>query len=258
LDFLLECIGFPPAQDLHELSRIVRERGESVAWRGPTGQHLRLPLAGGLEVRLDQEEGQEHWTLWPHFEVNRRLRVAYRTAQPVPDSPYDVLLHGIANPPVPDDPWGEGSGMDYALCTYVSDARRLPRDLPPGHVLALSLSGFALDVSYLGPNEGVRDPFILEEPHGALLCPLAGDFTPGGCMELSLRIRSVRHLENPLTGCRVEVLEGDAPGRPIDLFVSPWQLPEGKTEVRPGWRIEGAFLFTGRVAGGLPRRRATR
>ena len=52
-----------------------------------------------------------------------------------------------------------------------------------------------------------------------------------------------------------KVLEVDAPGRPLDLFVSRWQLAaDGFESPRPGWRIEGAFLFTGRVSGGLPRR----
>ena len=53
----------------------------------------------------------------------------------------------------------------------------------------------------------------------------------------------------------------DAPGRPLLLFVSPWQLStDGLPAPRPGWRIEGHFLFTGVIAGGLPgpRRAITR
>ena len=252
MDFLLECIGFPPHHDLDDLVQTVQDGGETVAWRGPRGVHLRYPLAGGVEVRLDREEGQDHWTLWPHYEVSKRLRVAVRDLVALPDSPYDVLLHGMANPPLPDDD-GETHGEDYPLCTYLCDARRLPRRMERGHVLAVSVSGFALDVSYVGPNEGVRDPYILDEPCGALLLPIEGSLRPGGCMELSLRIRSLRNLRNPLTGEPITVLETDAPGRPLELFVSRWQLEaEDRQPPRPGWRIEGAFLFTGRVSGGLP------
>jgi hypothetical protein len=254
MDFLLECIGFPPGFDLEQLARLVRERGEPVAWRGPHGLHLRLPFPGGLEVRLDCERGQQLATLWPHFEVRQRLRVAVQSITPLPDSPYDVILSGMANPPPPPlrgEP--ELSGDDYPLTTYLSDARRVPHHLPRGHVIAVSVAGFALDVSYLGPNEGVRDPYILEEPCGARLLPVEAPEHPLGCMEVSLRIRRVRRLVNPVTGARVEVLETDTPGRPIEVFVSPWQLEaEGLDTPRPGWRIEGSFLFTGRVSGGLP------
>ena len=259
MDFLLECIGFPPTHDLERLGDLVRERGESVAWRGPSGVHLRYPLADGLEVRLDHEEGEEYWSLWPHYQSSRRLRVAVQSTEPLPDSPYDVLLFGIANPPVPREeraPVFEELGQDYPIATYISDARRLPRRLQRGHVLAVSISGFALDVSYVGTNQGVQNEWILEEPHGAHLMPVSGDGSPGGCMELSLRIRQVRRIENPITKERFLVLETDAPGRPLDLFVSRWQLEaDGHAIPRPGWRIEGAFLFTGRVSGGLPRSR---
>ena len=265
MDFLLECIGFPPDTDLEELSARIQREGDAVAWRGPQGLHLRLPLGGGIEVRLDREEGAETLALWPHHEVRRRLRVAVQSVSPLPDSPYDALLHGLANPPVPGledtlavgeragGPPLEVAGEDWPLATYLSDARRVPRSLRVGHVVAVSVSGFSLDVTYVGPNEGVRDPFVLEEPHGALLLPVGDPDRPGGAMELSLRIRGVRSVRNELTGEPVRILEVDAPGRPLDLFVSPWQLAElGLPEPRSGWRIEGAFLFTGRVSGGLP------
>ena len=39
----------------------------------------------------------------------------------------------------------------------------------------------------------------------------------------------------------------------MEIFVSRWQLErEGLPMPRPGWRIEGTFVFTGRLAGGLP------
>ena len=115
-----------------------------------------------------------------------------------------------------------------------------------------AIAGFALDVSYVGPNEGGADREVLERPRGARFSPLGGEHDPGGCMEVSLRVRSLRHLENPITGARVDLLEADAPGRPIPLFVSKWQLAsDGVEEPRPGWRIEGVFVFAGRIAGGL-------
>jgi hypothetical protein len=213
-----------------------------------------MPFAGGLEVRLDREEGQEHDSLWPYFESSRRLRVAVESLQRMPDSPFDVLLRGRANPPLPEDPWRETSGEDYALAAYLCDARRLPRGLPRGHVLAVSVAGFALDVTYVGPDQGVQARYLKEEPGGAVLLPLEGSDGPGGCMELSLAVRTIHHMSNPFTSERIERIETDAPGRSLDLFLSRWQLQaHGLPAPRPGWRIEGAFLFNGRVAGGLPR-----
>jgi len=258
MDFLLECIGFPPDTDLSALAGRIRSEGERVALRGPGGEHLRMPFSGGLEVRLDREEGAAHDSIWPYCEVARRLRVALGELRPLPDSPFDVLLLGRANPPLPDgnlDPWRETAGDEYPLSTYLCDARRLPRSLPRGHVLAVSIAGFALDVSYVGPDEGIRNPYLRDDPLATGLLPLSGSDHPGGCMELSLLVRNVRHLENPLTKERIEAVEADAPGRPLDLFVSRWQLAaSGLPAPRPGWRLEGAFLFTGRVSGGLPLR----
>jgi hypothetical protein len=74
-----------------------------------------------------------------------------------------------------------------------------------------------------------------------------------------MRIQSIRHLENPITGMGVDLLEVDAPERPLELFASRWQLEkDGLPPPRPGWRIEGTFMLSGRIAGGLPgpRRRA--
>lgn len=251
VDFLLECIGFPPGYDLAGLATKVAADGEPTPWRGPDGLHLRLPLEGGLEVRLDQEEDEELPTLWPHFRVDSRLRVRVVEVARVPDSPFDALLHGTANPDVPVDP--REVPTHYSLCTWITDRRRVPSDLRVGHVLAVSIAGFALDVSYLGDNALGPTPGLLERPHGALLEPLGDPESPGGCMLVSARIRRVRHVANPLTGIPVEIVEVDAPGRPLELFVSKWQLDQDGLETpRPGWRIEGVFLFTGRLAGGLP------
>src|SRR5262245_66166746 len=96
--FLLECIGFPPSTDLAALAARIRREGEAVALRGPRGEHRRLPLCAGLEVRLDREEGQQHDTLWPYYDAPRRLRVQVETLQGIPDSPFDVVLRGRANP----------------------------------------------------------------------------------------------------------------------------------------------------------------
>ena len=258
MNFLLECIGFPPnAQESEIVQRVLRE-GESVPWRGPEGEHYRLPVAGGLELRLDREEESEHWTLLPWYREEARLRVGLRDLVHVPDSPFDVLLVGWADPPI--RALGEevsGSGA-YLFSTYLTDARRLPQRLPEGHVLAVSVSGFAIDISYLGANDGVRDPRILDMEAGAWIQPLGGAGSPGGCNELSLRIQEVRHIRNPLTGRDVDILRVDAPSRPLHLFVSPWDLKQaGLPSPRPGDRIEGVFFFNGRIAGGLPTRKRT-
>ncbi len=251
MDFLLECIGFPPDFDLGKLEHLLRSQGDAIPWRGPTGEHLRLPLSGGLEVHYDREEGADTHNLWPHFRSPHRLRVQVDSLQRVPDSPFDVLLRGIANPPIPYEELALGESYEFAA--HLTDRRRIPKRLPTGHVLAVSVAGFALDISYVGPNSGVRDAAILENARGASMAPLGDADDPGGCMDAPLRVREVRHLINPITQMPVEVVEADAPGRPIQLFLSHWQLEQdGLPTPRPGWRIEGAFLFTGRIAGGLP------
>lgn len=251
LDFLLECIGFPPEVDQDELIARVRGEGEPVPWRGDAENHLRLSVGRGLELRLDREPGEEFDTLLPHYQVDQRLRVAVESLERVPDSPFDVLLTGWVAPPLPeeDDP-RPGA---YRISTWLTDARRLPRRLPLGHVLAVSMAGFALEVSYVGPNSGVRDLAILDRPRGAWIQPLGAPDSPGGCAEVSLRVQEIRHLRNELTGRLVDVVVVDAPERPLALFVSPWQLAEyGLPAPRPGWRVEGTFLFSGRLSGGLP------
>ncbi len=256
MNFLLECIGFPPDAEERTIVQRVIDEGESVPWRGPEGKHYRLPVAEGLELRLDREEDSDHWSILPWYSENARLRVALRALVHVPDSPFDVLLVGWADPPVRALDEHQSRKGAYLFSTYLTDARRLPERLPEGHVLAVSVSGFALDVSYLGPNDGVRDARILDEEGGAWIQPLGGAGSPGGCNELSVRIQEVRHIRNPLTGRDVDILRVDAPSRPLHLFVSPWDLEQsGLQRPRPGDRIEGVFFFNGRIAGGLPTRR---
>lgn len=260
MDFLLECIGFPPDLDHADLADQVRTSGEAVPWRGDPENHKRLPLGDGLELRLDREPGQDFWTLLPYFRVPHRLRVAVDSVRRVQDSPFDALLSGWACPPSPAEPASRFPG-EYHLTTWLTDARRLPKEVTRGHVLAISAAGFALNVDYVGPNEGVKDVRILDRRRGAHVQPLGGFEDPGGCSEVSLRVKSIRHMRNPITGRAVDLLVCDAPERPLMLFVSPWQLSiDDLPAPRPGWRIEGTFLFTGVIAGGLegPRRRLTR
>ena len=158
MDFLLECIGFPPDFSLTRLVQTVCAKGDTIPYRGGAGVHLRYPLAGGLEVRVERHEGDEHWSVWPFVRVDHRLRMAVFETRDLPDSPFDRLLLGVANPAPPShtgvnsDPTSpsELDEEEYFLTTYVTDARRLPRNLPVGHVLAVSIAGFALDVSIRG------------------------------------------------------------------------------------------------------------
>lgn len=260
MDFLLECIGFPPETDQSDLARQARRMGEPTPWRAPGAEDLRLPLGDGLELRLEVSEGTT--TLLPFFRSRNRLRVGVTALRTPSDSPSDVVLTGWADPPVPfpefpPDPKGEGTFLPGSceLSALLVDARRLPRWMPWGHVLALELAGFALDVDYVGPNGGGRDRIANFMDHGANIRPIGGQDAPGGCIEASMRVRKVCDLTNPVTGQSVKRIEVDAPGRPLNLFVSNWQLEcDGLPTPQPGWRIEGSFLLTGRVVGGLPSR----
>ncbi len=255
MDFLLECVGFPPDFPLEQVVKLVRERGEAAVWRGDPERHLRLPLGAGLELRADFDESSARWNVLPYYRVEHRLRVAVDEIRSLPDSPFDALLIGWAAPPTPGSEPTRSRGA-YRLSMYVTDARRLPPRMPRGHVLAVNTAGFALDVDYVGPDEGVYDLALLERETGsASVVPLGSPEDPGGCAEVSLRIRNVLHLVNPFTEVPVEVLEVEAPERPLHLFVSRWQLQQDDLPPpRPGGRIEGTFLFIGRIAGGLPAR----
>ncbi len=262
MDFLLECIGFSPDMDYDELVDRVRAQGEPAPWRGDSTRHMRLPLGAGLEVRLDREEGQGFWTLLPHFRSHQRLRIAVETLKRVPDSPHDALLTGWACPTSPCDPdppgINHGPGA-YRIAAWIVDASRLHAPVENGHVIAISVAGYALHVDYIGPNDGGTQRGYLDQRRGAVVAPIGAEDAPGGCSEVSLRIQSIRHLRNPLSGAPVDLLVTDAPERPLLLFVNPWQLmQDGHPAPRPGWRIEGAFLFSGTLAGGMPSSRQKR
>ena len=269
MEFLLECIGFPPDWDLDRVAQEVRDRGESAALRGPDGEHLRLALADGLELRLDQDDEREP-SLWPFYTSRYRRRVAVSGLDSIPDSAHDAILRGVTNPIAPiEHEVGDWRFSDleamrefspgHPLVTYLTDAKRLPRALPKGHVLAVNVTGFALSIDYLGPNECGADPDVLEEPHGARLEPLGGADSPVACMEISMRIRSISHMKNALTGEPVNRIELDAPGAPLEVFISPWQLErDNLPHPQPGSRIEGVFLLIGSIVGGLPRAKSRR
>ncbi len=266
MDFLLECVGFPPDHPLDDLVGRALRDGEPAAWRGDPRTHRRLPLVGGVDLAVERDDPTDTWTVVPTFRQGVRLRVAVEEIRAVPDSRFDALLVGWAAPPVRSDEEysraleAERAGLltlhepgAYPIAAYLIDARRLPSGLLAGHVLAVTIAGFALDVGYLGANEGVFDREVLERESGASVAPLSGQADPGGCAEISVRIQSVRHLRNPITGADFDLLTVDAPERPLTLFVSRWQLErDGLPQPRPGLRIEGVFLFSGRIAGGLP------
>lgn len=252
MDFLLECIGFPPDTAIADIVDRVMKDGEPAVWRGDADRHRRLALGGGLEVRIDKEPGRGEWGVLPHFQVPHRLRVAVEEVRSLPDSPFDALILGWAAPPIDAEEARLQPGA-YRLSAFVTDARRLPRRVPRGHVLALSIAGYALDVSHVGPGCGPIGTASESGEAGPRITPLGSPLDPGGCSEVSVRIERILHLVNPITGIPVEVLEVQAPERPLQLFISRWQLEKDALPLpRPGWRIEGTFFFSGRIAGGLP------
>lgn len=251
---------------MEELIDLVRKKGEAAPWRGAPENHRRLALVDGLELRVDRETNDAAWNILPHYQTKRRLRIAVDDIRSVPDSRFDALLIGWAAPPVREDDenannltWQHGNVLTsnapgaYAISTYLTDARRLPNEVPHGLVLAVSIAGFALDVSYLGADSGASDPNVFENEDGASIEPLGGLSEPGGCADVSLRIQEVVSLVNPITQRPFDRIEACAPERPHSLFVSRWQLEaDGLAQPKIGLRIEGTFLFTGRLAGGLP------
>jgi hypothetical protein len=256
MDFLLESIGFPPGTDHGELIEVVLRRGEGVPWRGDPSNHMRLPLGEGLELRVDRDPERGFWTLLPHYQTPQRLRVLVERIRRVPDSPFDALLEGWAAPPTPEE-LADGLGTlpgAFRVAAWLTDAKRLPRTMKRGSVIAISVAGFALSLDRIGPLEQARDQSILELDRGCSIAPLEGADVPGGCIEISARVKEVRTLRNGLSGELVRMIVADAPERPLLLFLSRWQLEQDALPLpRPGWRLEGAFLLSGRIAGGLPR-----
>ena len=361
MDFLLECIGFSPDWNIDTVMGLVRERGQTAPWRGKPSEHLTMPLAGGLELRLDQEPDLPP-NLWPFYTSRYRRRVSVQSLRRLEDSAGDAILIGRANPGFLDgDPsagWGTPfDDEEHDLTCYLTDAARLPRTVQPGTVVAVMLAGFGLQVDYIGPNEAspsrygfppdgdlqappsdllngplahvptnqlgepvlppldrgstpsrpapeddagsqANDPTaqldtaitellqnlapnlredptttfrpdaasssassplandVLNNPRGAAITFLGGPDSPSASMQISARIRTVSHLVNHLTGKPVNRIELDAPGLPIEVFISPWQLEaDGLPPPKPGWRIEGVFLMLGRNIGPLPKPR---
>jgi hypothetical protein len=243
VDFLLECIGFPPDHPLEDIVQCVLRDGEPAAWRGDPARHRRLVLGGGLELRMDREDDRLAWNLLPFFQTPHRLRIAVDEIRALPDSPFDALLWGWVAPPVEEAErrWSPGA---YRLALNLMDARKLPRTVAKGHVLAVAAAGFALDLAQVGP---------LAPGQEARIEPLGHPEDPGGCAEISLAVREIRHLKNPITGIAVELLELDAPERPQVVFTSRWQRErDGLAPPQVGGRIDGTFLFLGTITGGLP------
>ncbi len=245
MDFLLECIGFPPDHPLEDIVEHVLREGEPAAWRGDPARHRRLVLGSGLELRADREDDRLPWNVLPFFQTPHRLRIAVDEVRALPDSPFDALLWGWVAPPVEsaERRWSPGA---YRLAMNLMDARKLPRTLPKGHVLAVSVAGFALDVAHVRADgqHGRRE---------ASIEPLGHPEDPGGCAEIALDVRKILHIKNPITGIEVDALEVDAPERPHIIFLSQWQLQrDGLPQPQVGGRVEGTFLFLGGVAGGLP------
>ncbi len=251
VDFLLECIGFPPSHDFGELAEIAAAQGEPIAWRGPLGLHRSLELGDGLAVHVDREVGERGPTLTPFARGGCRLRIAVESLRTPPDSPCDAVLVGwpLAAPGARSDPeHGHGhAGLGLGttrIGMLLRDARRLPRRIPSGHVLAVSVAGFALHVEALQ-----RDA-----DRSLAIRALTGPDDPAGCVEIAAPIERVVDLRNPLTGActqRVDIALDHK--RLLGLHLSPWQLfEEGLRTPRAGDRIEGTFLLSGRVRGGLP------
>jgi len=243
VDFLLECIGFPPDYPMADLVRHVLERGEPAPWRGEGRDHRRLALGGGLELRMDRTDPSQNWNVLPYFHAARRLRVAVDDLRPLPDSPFDVLLHSWVAPPVDPAERRLQRGA-YRLCVNLMDARKLPASIDYGHVLAIQTAGFALDIAGVTAQEAAG--------HEPAIEPLRGDSNTGGCADLSLRVRSVSRFINDITGLEIQALELDAPEFPLTVFVSPWELEQRALPApRVGGTIQGSFLFLGSIAAGI-------
>ena len=228
LDFLLDCIGFPPSHDFPSLARHAEELGHPVAWRGPGGLHRSLAVAPGVAVHVDREEHEHVASLSPFALAEGRLRVAVEALRPSPDSPCDTILHGRL---LQDDDLVAGDlstskGLflpaAHAIDAVLADGRLLPRHLPHGHVLALTLAGFGIHVEALEPDRSSAAHYHL--------AVLEGSDVPAGCIELSARIVELATFTNELAQApfhRAVVALGperDPRTVRLALYLIPWQL----------------------------------
>lgn len=251
MDFLLECVGFPPDWPLERLVDEALARGEGAVWRGKAETHRSLRLGAQVQVLVDRD-AKGRWSALPLCSTPHRLRVGIERQTRPSDSRFDALVGGWVDPAAPGGRVADRKGA-WPLAAHLVDARKLPQRLPRGHVLALEVCALALDLSYIGDDHGLEHVEALQMDRGAWIEPLGGADSPLGAMELSARIAAVQREINPLTGEAFEVLELDCPTRPLRALASRWQRAQDELgEVRVGARIEGVFLVVGRVCGGLP------
>lgn len=249
MDFLLECVGFPPDWPVERLAEEALARGEGAVWRGKASDHRSLRLGSHVQV-LVERDARGLWHALPLCSTPHRLRVGIERQARPSDSRFDALVGGWVDPAPVRSGGAKGA---WPLAAHLVDARKLPPRLPRGHVLALEVCALAIDLTYVGDDHGLEHVEALQMERGAWLEPLGGAESPLGAMDVSARVASIQRETNPLTGEAYEVLELDCPARPLRALTSRWQRAQDELgEVRVGARIEGVFLLAGRVCGGLP------
>ena len=280
MDFLLECIGFPPHADLVALARRVRERGRRApahTARGRAPEHLRLTLAGGLEVQLIEPERGPGATwerdLLPGFRAAPAHAVHVRRSGP--EAGGGAWIAGTLATVAPANhsrirrgdladrgrrfggghrSLGGPAGVE--LRASVRDAARPPRT---GGISRFALTGFAVDVAGLdepGPSSArtaaLRAGTALEgwSTRRGWIGPVRDRCAPRTVVELDLPIDSVSVLENPLTGEPVDLLTVLLPSGRLPLFTSRWQLAEDRLpRPEPGMWVRGAFWVVAQSVG---------
>ena len=251
MDFLLECVGVPPDWPLERLVAEAVENGEGAVWRGQASHHRSLRLSADVQV-LVERDAKGHWHTLPLCATPHRLRVAVERRMRTADTRFDTAIGGWVAPEWGAEPSTDPRGA-WPIAASLVDARKLPPRLPKGHVLALEACALALDLSYVGDDAHCTHTEALGNERGAWLEPLGGADSPVGAMELSARVSRILRETNPLTHEAYEVLELDCPARPVRALVSQWQREQDELpRIEVGARIEGVFLFVGRVCGGLP------